>query len=140
MTLLWLLAGVLAAVLFVYVSRKSKAQEVQLLAIGLVIAALIYVGFGLWGGSAKWIGIELVGLIAYSACAWMGVRKNPIWISIGWGLHPFWDLGLHITGVGATFVPYWYAMLCLSFDLVHHNVDDTIEAVPLVAFVLPLNY
>ena len=116
-TLFWLFIGVVASKLFILLARSRGEQENRLLATGLIVAALIYVGFGLGSGSVSWIGIEVGGLVLYGVCAWLGIKYHPMWIAVGWGLHPVWDAGLHLTGMGSEFVPYWYAILCLSFDL-----------------------
>jgi len=116
-TLFWLVVGVVASMLFVHLARLRGEQEIPLLATGLIVAALIYVGFGLGSGSVSWIGIEVGGLVLYGMCAWLGIKYHPMWVAAGWGLHPVWDAGLHLTGMGSEFVPYWYAIICLSFDL-----------------------
>lgn len=118
LTFFWLLVGCIAAVIFVYLARLQGEKEVHALATGLIVAALIYLGFGLFSGSILWMGIECSGILLYGALAFLGIRYNPIWIAIGWGLHPAWDVGLHLSGSGAEFVPFGYAMLCLSLDLV----------------------
>jgi hypothetical protein len=35
----------------------------------------------------------------------------------GLGDTPSWDIGLHYLGPGTLFVPAWYPIACVSFDL-----------------------
>ena len=45
--IIWLLLGVLGAIGFIAIIKVDSEKESQILAIGLVVAALIYVGFAL---------------------------------------------------------------------------------------------
>lgn len=90
----------------------------KLLALSLIVAALIYVGFGLYSGDRAWVLIEGLGVLAYAATLMLPPRTSLLWVGIGWWLHPFWDVGLHLLGPGGHIVPTWYAIVCLSFDLV----------------------
>ena len=118
MTFTWLLLGLVLGGIFITFAKKWQGGERQSLAIGLVIAAIIYVGFAIFfGAPPQWLFWETIGAIIYSAMAWLGWRRNPIWLAIGWGLHPLWDAGLHLAGDGATFAPEWYVLACISFDL-----------------------
>jgi hypothetical protein len=109
-----LLGGGLALV----ASRHPARSRRQPLAIGLGIAALIYVVFAVvGGGGARWLGIELAGLLGFAALAWMGIRSTALWLALGWTVHVAWDIGLHPEGA-APFVPSWYPLLCVGFDLI----------------------
>ena len=89
-----------------------------MLATGLVVAALIYVGLATLGGAtAPWIGGELIGVALYSALAGLSLRYSLWWLAVGWAAHPAWDVGLHWIGGGAVFTPAWYTVACVSFDL-----------------------
>lgn len=85
--------------------------------IGMLVAALIYVGFALYEGDGSWILVECFGVVVYGMCALLALKYSMIWLALGWALHPVWDLALHWLGPGAQFVPAWYAIACLSFDL-----------------------
>lgn len=85
---------------------------------GLVVAALIYIGFALYEGDYQWLSVEFMGVIFYGLFAWMALNYSLLWLALGWGLHPIWDAILHWLGPGAHIVPSWYAIACLSFDLV----------------------
>ncbi|TKB43139.1 DUF6010 family protein [Thalassotalea mangrovi] len=47
----------------------------------------------------------------------MATTRNRIWLALGWLLHPVWDIGLHLQGPGWHIVPPWYAVACVSFDI-----------------------
>ena len=115
--LIEIVIGIFLAIGFLLVVKRSDsyAKEKQVLAIGLVVVALIYVGFGLFSGSTTWLLIELLGLPLYAVFSWLGLRKSAWFLAIGWALHVFWDAGLH--GVSTPFVPHWYIGGCLGFDL-----------------------
>lgn len=108
------------AILFVLLARLwgggSPGTEQRVLALGLVVAALVYVVFALVGQpEARWHLVEAAGLVLFACLAWWGVRRDAIWLAMGWALHVGWDLGLH--GAAESFVPGWYPPLCVGFDL-----------------------
>ena len=53
---------------------------------GLVIAALVYVGFSIFA-DFKNIGIELLGVLIYGVFAFLSKKHSLIWLSLGWLLH-----------------------------------------------------
>lgn len=115
--MIWLPAGIILAFVFIFLARAFDQRKV--FAIGLVVAAFIYVGFAVSGGaSAGWIVVEVLGVALYGFAAWLGLRVSPWWLVIGWGAHPVWDVGLHLVGTGREFAPGWYAIICISFDTV----------------------
>lgn len=117
MTTLWLLLGVLLGGAFLGYARTRGRAELRVLALGLLVAAAIYVGFAFFGGGLVWLLVEATGVIVYGALAWLGLRRSGLWLAVGWALHPAWDIGLHLVGAGAAFAPAWYATACISFDL-----------------------
>jgi hypothetical protein len=120
MTAFWLLAGAFLGALWIgWVSGRKRGGR-QVLAIGLLLAAAIYVAFAFAFGadSVDWVALESIGLLAFGCLGWLGIRGNVLWLAAGWGLHPLWDVGLHWHGPGAAVVPAWYAVACVSFDLV----------------------
>lgn len=98
--------------------RRTPERAIATFAIGLVLAAVIYIGFALFWGDLPWLGIEVAGLLFYSFLAYLGFKKDTVWLVIGWFLHVGWDLALHMLGPGEHIVPAWYAITCLSFDVV----------------------
>ena len=115
---LWLLLGLVLAVAFLALARRRADGEARMLATGLVVAALIYVGLATVNGAfVPWLGWEVIGVAIYGALAGLGLRYSPWWLVIGWAVHSTWDAGLHLIGGGAAFTPEWYAVGCVSFDL-----------------------
>jgi hypothetical protein len=112
-----IIAGAILAVGLVLIARRdgSYRKEKRVYSLGLIVAALIYVGFGIFSGSAWWNLTELGGVLIYAAFAVLGLRRSGWFLSAGWALHVLWDVALH--GRQTDFVPYWYQMLCIGFDL-----------------------
>jgi hypothetical protein len=115
----WLFIGVAFGVAFVIVARRRKQGEYTIFAVGLLGAALIYLLFGFSrGANLDWLIIESLGIGIYGVFALLGLRYSLEWLAFGWALHPAWDAGLHLVGGVAAFVPMWYVVLCIGFDLV----------------------
>jgi hypothetical protein len=113
-----LLLGLVGAAVFLTISRVVSQTESQTLAVGLVIAALIYVGFAVVGNaSVTWVVVEAFGVGIYSIIAILGLRYSNWWLMLGWLVHPIWDVWIHFFAQGADFTPAWYALGCMSFDL-----------------------
>lgn len=113
----WLFSGLVLGWIFLAFARSRGRNERYVYAFGLVVAALIYLVFALFGSNPVWWIIEVTGIVLYGVFAWLGLRYSVIWLSAGWFFHLFWDAGLHLAGSGSDFVPASYAMLCISFDL-----------------------
>ena len=113
-TLLEIVIGIIVASGFVLLVGRSR-KYMWILAIGLIITALIYVGLGLFSGSLTWVMIELAGVLIYAAFARLGLKKSAWFLAAGWALHPLWDAGLH--DYSTEFVPHWYIAACIGFDL-----------------------
>jgi hypothetical protein len=115
-----LFLGAVFSLILVSLARTyPPRRERRIYGVGLVIAALIYVGFGVAGGaSAQWLAFESLGMLLYGAAAWGGLRGRPWLLAAGWGAHVAWDVLLHLSGAGAEYTPRWYPWLCVSFDLV----------------------
>jgi hypothetical protein len=115
----WLLTGTALGVVFVTVARRQKRSEQTILAAGLLVTALIYLVFGLAGGAdVDWLVTETLGVGIYGIFALLGLRYSLWWLAFGWAIHPAWDAGLHLLGEAAAFVPMWYTVACIGFDLV----------------------
>ena len=119
-TVIALLLGTVLALALVGLARKyPPGRERHVYAVSLVIAALIYVGFGAVGGAgARWLALESLGVLLYGAAAWGGLRGRPWLLAAGWAAHVAWDVLLHLSGAGSEYTPRWYPWLCVSFDLV----------------------
>lgn len=116
-TLIEIVIGIVLAIGFIWIIRRSGsyAKEKISIAVGLIIAAVIYFGFGLFSGSLWWILTELAGVAIYAVFASLGVKKSGWYLAAGWALHPLWDAALH--DYSTPFVPHWYINGCIGFDL-----------------------
>src|SRR5437867_1079910 len=108
--------GVVLGALFVALAQRLHAER-SCYAVGLVCAALIYVGFALARTGRTRLPLELGGLGLYSAVALLGAWRWPRLLSIGWGAHAAWDVILH-SGIRVAPATVWYPPACLGFDLV----------------------
>ena len=119
-TVIALLLGTVLALALVGLARTyPPGRERRVYAVGLVIAALIYVGFGAVGGAGgRWLALESLGVLLYGSAAWGGLRGRPWLLAVGWAAHVAWDVLLHLSGTGSEYTPHWYPWLCVSFDLV----------------------
>ncbi len=115
---LWLLLGVALAIPYVLVGHRLGDRSARLWwAGGLVLIALIYVGFPLRRGAPlPDVAFELCGVLLYGAAAVLGLRGDRAWLALGWTLHPIWDIGLHNSSETAL-APMWYVWACLAFNL-----------------------
>mmetsp|Transcript_20444 Transcript_20444/g.47318 ORF Transcript_20444/g.47318 Transcript_20444/m.47318 type:complete len:147 (+) Transcript_20444:98-538(+) len=116
----WALVGCLgAAPLLMYVEQKPLPAACRSLGWGLVVAALVYVGFALvaFETAGAWLGLEMLGVILYGIFFFLSLRSSYLWLSVGWALHPCWDVMLHLWGGGHRFTPEWYVWSCVSFDV-----------------------
>jgi hypothetical protein len=114
-----IVVGAVLGVLFVLAARAWTGSTGRLvLGIGLVVTALIYVGFALAAEDrSRSLVIEMVGVLLFGLLAWLGLRRSLWWLSIGWLGHVAWDVGLHLDRTLAG-VPAWYPLFCIGFDLV----------------------
>lgn len=108
-------AGLAAGLVLFARGRGSYRREKIVYSAGLILAALIYVGFGMFSDALGWKLTEFGGVLIYGFFAVSGLRFSGWFLSIGWALHVLWDVVLH--GYSTDFVPFWYQMLCLGFDL-----------------------
>lgn len=116
-----LIAGLVLACGLVFLARRNAhARQLRVYAVGLVAAALIYVGFAASRGAAtRDFALEFFGAVAFGTVAWLSLRAgNRALLAAGWAAHVLWDLPLHLHEPGARYVPEWYVWLCVSFDLV----------------------
>ena len=111
MSLSMFIGTALAMILSMAIHVLKKDKAVWFWRTGLVVAALVYVGFALW--SQESIGIDLLGVVLYTAFAWLSIKYGLIWLAIGWALHIGWDVIVHLD---SSHVPEWYPALCFGFD------------------------
>ena len=58
-----------------------------------------------------------MGLGFFTLVAVLGLRVSTMFLAVGWAVHGLWDALLHLTQHVA-FVPDWYPVICLGFDLI----------------------
>jgi hypothetical protein len=118
-TIALLLGTVLSLALVGLARMYPPGRERRVYAVGLVVAALVYVVFGVAGGAnAQWLALESLGVFLYGAAARGGLQGLPWLLAMGWAAHVAWDVLLHLSGAGSEYTPHWYPWLCVSFDLV----------------------
>lgn len=115
-TLQLILGAVACLVLIFFARRLSPKRELRLYTISLIIAALIYVGFTARGATTAWLVLEIAGAVVFTLLALLGLKISALILAFAWALHAAWDVILHKL-VDAAFVPDWYPLTCLSFDL-----------------------
>ncbi len=109
--------GVLAAAVYAGLLRLLDERRAQpLFAAGLLIAALIYVGFAGLNHGTTHLGLELSGLLIFGLLSVIGVRRWPLILGLGWLAHGGWDFwhAAHPSG----YVPSWWPGFCVGFDWV----------------------
>jgi hypothetical protein len=115
---LQLLLGAIACFAFIFLARLlSPKRELRLYGVTLIITALIYVGFTLRGATTAWVVVELIGAVVFTVLALVGLKISALLLAFAWAAHAAWDVVLHKL-TEAAFVPDWYPLACLSFDLV----------------------
>jgi hypothetical protein len=114
----WLIAGLVFGALYVAYARSRPTRSRAIFGCGLVIAALAYFVFVVHAPDPMhWMIVEGIGLVVFGSVALLGIKGSLWWLAAGWATHPVWDIGLHYLG-GASVVPAWYAIACVSFDWV----------------------
>lgn len=115
--LIYIAVGFLLAAAYIAVAAAAggKSRQKLIFAVGLICAAAIYLAFGSFSNSVKWILIETLGVVIYAGVAFFGYRRSAWLLSFGWASHVLWDTVLH--NASTDFVPFWYQMLCVGFDL-----------------------
>ncbi|OZG75024.1 hypothetical protein BTA51_01075 [Hahella sp. CCB-MM4] len=115
----WLLLGAVATIPLVLYAHKREFRAISaVFGWGLIVAALIYVGFALLIGDWHWLLIEALGIVVYSLFFLISKVRTVLWVAAGWLAHPLWDVALHLQGPGYHVAPAWYAVACISFDFV----------------------
>lgn len=111
-----LVGAVLGAMFAIVARRLGGGGELRVFGLGLVVAALIYVGLALPSREGRWLGLESAGLAIFGSLAWLGLRRPGV-LALGWMAHAAWDVGLHLDRAQSVVGP-WYPLTCIGFDLV----------------------
>ena len=97
--------------------RHRREQASYVYAAALVVAAAVYAAFSMNAGPGMWVLIELSGVVVFGTVAVLGFRKSMAILAAGWTLHVGWDI-MHEIVDSDSFVPGWYPLLSVAFDLV----------------------
>ncbi len=100
-----------------FVRRRGEDRGDYIFAAGLVVAAAIYAAFSMNAGPAEWVLIELAGVAGFAGISIIGYRTSILVLGVGWTIHVGWDVW-HSSIDSIRFIPDWYPMLCIAFDLV----------------------
>ena len=112
-----IVAGALLGAIFAMIARSRDADGgLRAFAVGLVVAALIYLGLVLPAADGRWLAMEAAGAGIFGIIAVAGLRR-PAWLAMGWVAHVAWDVGLHLDRAQSV-VGAWYPLACVGFDLV----------------------
>ena len=114
LTLAILLGAVLALPYVSYARRSRRPPAV--FAIGLIVAAAVYVGLALFAANTRALVVETGGLLLFAALAAAGVRWSSHLLAAAWLGHVAWDLLLHPVQ-SSGYAPWWYPALCIGFDI-----------------------
>jgi hypothetical protein len=112
-----ILAGAALGTTFAIAARRLGGEgELRVFALGLAVAALIYVGLALPSADGRWLVLETAGVAIFGGIAWLGLRR-PGWLALGWTAHVVWDVALHLERAQPV-VGAWYPLACIGFDLI----------------------
>jgi hypothetical protein len=112
-----ILAGAILGALFAVAARRLGGEgELRVSALGLALAALIYLGLALPSAAGRWLVVETAGVAIFGGIAWLGLRR-PGWLALGWTAHMVWDVALHLERAQPV-VGAWYPLACVGFDLI----------------------
>ena len=114
---LFLALGAIGAGLWMALLSRLEYGDRLYLAVGLAIAAAVYVVLGVGSASALTLGVTTAAVGFFSLLGIGGARRWVALLTIGWGLHALWDL-LAPYVFDLAYMPGWYAPACLGFDLV----------------------
>ncbi len=83
----------------------------------MIVIALIYGLFAMMGGSGQALAVESVFILVFVAAAVLGFKQN-LWIIAGaLFAHGIFDF-FHTSLISNPGVPVWWAMFCLTYDVV----------------------
>ncbi|MBW2374303.1 MAG: hypothetical protein JRF70_17405 [Deltaproteobacteria bacterium] len=102
---------------FIALARSLGRLERAVLAGGLLLAALAYVGFGVGPRAGAGLSVELAGSLLFAAFGVLGLLSSLWFLSLGWAVHAVWDLAVPSLA-DVSYMPVWYAAACIGFDVV----------------------
>ena len=107
-----MIVGVVSALAYgAALELVPRRWRLTLASVGLVVAALIYVGFAVVAGQGQVL--HVLGGVPFVVAAVLG-RRRPLVLGGAWIAHAAWD-GLAISHGGPS--PAWYPFWCGSLDV-----------------------
>jgi hypothetical protein len=110
-----ILAGVGLVAVLIAIARRLR-REAPIYRVVLAVTAAYYVLAAWRGGTREALLLELGGLVLFGGVALAAWGSRRLLLAAGWAGHALWDVGFHTGGRGA-YVPEWYPLLCVAFDL-----------------------
>ncbi len=111
-----IIGGVAAIACLGFIHFLFPKKVLSIWRMGIIIAAIIYVGFVIQKGAWEFLYMELIGVGIFSFLAWLSLKYNNYWLSLAWALHIAWDMLLH-DAASTAYVPVWYPVSCIGFDI-----------------------
>jgi hypothetical protein len=94
----------------------APRRQLAAWAIGLLAAALIYVGFAARAEGARGLAPALAGVAVFGPVALVGLRGLPLVLALAWVSHVAFDVAFE-RALAPGVAPTGYAALCAGFDL-----------------------
>lgn len=110
---MWVVLGILLTIPLRRLAQRDSDSRHKIAALGLVVAALIYVVSGFM---TDHLPRELGGMLIFAGLAIMAVGHMPQLVVLGWLGHTAWDV-LGMLGYTGHALPGWYPPLCIGFDM-----------------------
>ena len=108
----------ITAFVILFTRLSSKYYSANFVAATILCSiAFIYVGFSLKGNPVSSIILEVLVAVVFYLIAVIGYSKNSSLIAYGIVLHGIWDLLHHRTSIVKTDIPDYYAIFCLTVDI-----------------------
>ncbi|GHF22713.1 hypothetical protein GCM10017044_16340 [Kordiimonas sediminis] len=104
-----------AKILQMIILRTMPQRLVEVWAIILIIAALVYGALAILSGDIDALRREAIGVVVFTLLAYAGIKQHVLLLALGWFGHGMWDIFID-TGT-IDIAPLWYGYLCLGFDL-----------------------
>ncbi|MEE2663967.1 MAG: hypothetical protein VX681_07605 [Myxococcota bacterium] len=112
-----LVFGAVGAGLWIAGVRWIGRGEPWWFALGLVVAAAIYLTHGLGVEPPPELGVAFAGVGLFVVIGVGGAARWSWLLGAGWALHAVWDVAAPRVA-DLSYMPAWYAPACLGFDLV----------------------
>ncbi len=109
--------GAVGAGVWIAGVRWLERGEPWWFALGLLLAAAIYVTEGLGTDPRPALGVAFGGVALFAIIGIGGAARWSWLLGAGWALHALWDLAAPRLA-DLAYMPEWYAPACLGFDLV----------------------